>query len=82
MAPFNAYLTLTGIETLKLRMQKHMSNALKVATFLKSHKKIDHVFWAGFKDNPSYKLAKNILALALAQYLLSQLSQDMKELKN
>ena len=62
MAPFNAYLTLTGIETLKLRMQKHMSNALKVATFLKSHKKIDHVFWAGFKDNPSYKLAKKYLS--------------------
>ena len=58
MSPFNAYLTLTGIETLKLRMQKHMSNASLVANFLKSHKNIDYVSWSGFKENPFFKLGK------------------------
>ena len=58
MSPFNAYLTLTGIETLNLRMQKHMSNAEKVADFLINHRKVDSVSWSGFQDNNSYQLAK------------------------
>ena len=58
MSPFNAYLTLTGIETLNLRMQKHMSNAEKVANFLIKHNKVDNVSWSGFQNNKSYKLAK------------------------
>ena len=58
MSPFNAYLTLTGIETLNLRMQKHMSNAEKVANFLIKHNKVDTVSWSGFQNNKSYKLAK------------------------
>ena len=58
MSPFNAYLTLTGIETLNLRMQKHMSNAEKVANFLIKHNKVDAVSWSGFQNNKSYKLAK------------------------
>ncbi len=58
MAPFNAYLTLTGLETLKLRMQKHMFNASKVAFFLKNHQKINNVSWAGFKESTFHELAK------------------------
>jgi len=58
MSPFNAYLTLTGIETLNLRMQKHMSNAKKVANFLIKHEKVNSVSWSGFQDNKSYDLAK------------------------
>ena len=58
MSPFNAYLTLTGIETLNLRMQKHMSNAEKVANFLIKHNKVDTVTWSGFQNNKSHKLAK------------------------
>ena len=58
MSPFNAYLTLTGIETLNLRMQKHMSNAEKVANFLINHNNVDSVSWSGFQNNKSYKLAK------------------------
>ncbi len=58
MAPLNAYLTLTGIETLQLRMEKHMYNSSKVATFLKKHEKVNFVSWAGFKNSPFYKLGK------------------------
>ena len=58
MSPFNAYLTLIGIETLNLRMQKHMSNAEKVANFLIKHNKVDTVSWSGFQNNKSHKLAK------------------------
>ena len=58
MAPFNAYLTLTGIETLQLRMEKHMYNSSKVANFLKKHNKVNSVSWAGFKNSPFYNLGK------------------------
>ena len=40
MAPMNAYLTISGIETLGLRMERHCENGLKVARFLESHPKV------------------------------------------
>jgi O-acetylhomoserine (thiol)-lyase len=58
MAPLNAYLTLIGLETLPLRMKQHMKNSKKIATFLKSHSKVNHVSWAGFEENIYNKLAK------------------------
>ena len=61
MSPFNAYLTLTGIETLNLRMQKHMSNADEVANFLIKHDKVDSVSWSGFQKNKSYKFLLKII---------------------
>ncbi len=58
MSPMNAFLTLIGLETLTLRMQKHMSNSEKVAVFLKRHPKVNSLSWAGFKENKYYNLAK------------------------
>lgn len=58
MAPMNAYLTLTGIETLPLRMQKHASNALEVATWLDKNDNVDWVSYAGLQSNPYHSLAK------------------------
>ena len=57
--PMDCFLTLRGIKTLHLRMQRHSENAEKIAMFLKEHKKIANVYWAGFKDHKNYDIAKN-----------------------
>ena len=56
LSPMNAFLVLTGIETLPLRMQKHCDNALAVAKWLKLNPKVEWVNYAGLEDNPSYGL--------------------------
>jgi O-acetylhomoserine (thiol)-lyase len=56
LSPMNAFLVITGIETLPLRMQKHCDNALAVARWLKQHPKVAWVNYAGLEDNPCYAL--------------------------
>ena len=61
LSPFNAFLVLQGIETLALRMERHVDNALRVARFLDGH---DHVAWvkyAGLPDHPDHALANRYL---------------------
>jgi len=58
ISPFNAFLILTGIETLPLRMQRHCDNALQVATWLTRHDKIAWVNYAGLPDNQFHALAR------------------------
>ncbi|MES2254648.1 MAG: O-acetylhomoserine aminocarboxypropyltransferase [Pseudomonadota bacterium] len=58
LSPMNAFLILTGTETLPLRMQKHCDNALAVARWLKANPKIAWVNYAGLEDNESYALHK------------------------
>jgi O-acetylhomoserine (thiol)-lyase len=58
LSPFNAFLIITGIETLPLRMQKHCDNALAVAKFLSTHEKVAWVSYAGLPANRYYKLAQ------------------------
>lgn len=60
-APMNAFLTLTGIETLVLRMERHCQNAQKVAEFLKGHRAVEWVNYAGLPDSPYHALAKKYL---------------------
>ena len=57
-SPFNAFLTLLGLETLHLRMPKHSENALAVAKFLKGHNKVTWVNYPGLEDHPQHDLAK------------------------
>jgi O-acetylhomoserine (thiol)-lyase len=56
LSPMNAFLVLTGIETLPLRMQKHCDNALAVARWLKQSPKVAWVSYAGLEDDPCYNL--------------------------
>jgi O-acetylhomoserine (thiol)-lyase len=56
IAPFNAFLILTGIETLPLRVQRHSDNALAVANWLKAHPKVSWVNYAGLEDSDNYAL--------------------------
>jgi len=58
ISPMNAFLILTGIETLPLRMQRHCDNALKVAQWLSNHDKIAWVNYAGLPGNNFYDLAQ------------------------
>ena len=61
MAPMNAFLTLTGLETLPLRMRQHNENAEKVAQFLRNHNGVTKVSWAGFTDSTHHELGKKYL---------------------
>ncbi len=61
LAPMNAFLALTGMETLALRMERHCSNALALAQWLKSHPKVSWVSYAGLEDDPYYPLATRYL---------------------
>lgn len=61
MSPFAAFLFLLGIETLHLRMPRHVENALAVARWLKTHPAVAWVNYAGLEDNPSYANAKKYL---------------------
>ena len=59
-APFHSYLAMIGIDTLGLRMERHMSNALKVADYLTSHKKVKWVNFPGLDDHPDHATAKKM----------------------
>jgi O-acetylhomoserine (thiol)-lyase len=61
LSPMNAFLTLTGIETLHLRMDRHVENALRVAKFLADHPRVAWVSYAGLKDSPFQELARKYL---------------------
>jgi O-acetylhomoserine (thiol)-lyase len=56
ISPFNAFMILTGIETLPLRMQRHCDNALAAATWLKAHEKVSWVSYSGLADDPNHAL--------------------------
>ena len=58
MSPFNAYMTLLGLETLSLRMDKHVSNSRKIAQFLKTSKAVEWVSYAELEDHDSYELCQ------------------------
>lgn len=57
-SPFNSYMTLIGLETLSLRMQRHCESALKIAEYLENHPCINWVNYPGLKTNKYYDLAK------------------------
>jgi cystathionine gamma-synthase len=59
LAPFDSWLTLRGIKTLGLRMEKHEQNAAVIAEWLRGHKKVEQVFYAGFADHPQYELSRS-----------------------
>jgi O-acetylhomoserine (thiol)-lyase len=61
LSPMNAFLTLTGIESLHVRMDRHVANAQKVAEFLAEHPRVAWVSYAGLKSSPYYELARKYL---------------------
>jgi O-acetylhomoserine/O-acetylserine sulfhydrylase len=61
LSPFNSFLFLQGLETLSLRVERHSSNALTLATWLESHPSVEFVWYPGLKSSPYHDLAKKYL---------------------
>jgi O-acetylhomoserine (thiol)-lyase len=61
LSPMNAFLLLQGIETVALRVERHVENARKVAEFLRKHSRVESVNFAGFADSPYYPLVQKYL---------------------
>jgi cystathionine beta-lyase len=57
--PMDSFLTLRGIKTLHVRMERHCQNAKKIALFLNNHSKVEKVFWPGFEFHPNHLIAKD-----------------------
>lgn len=62
LSPFNAFLLLQGIETVSLRVERHVENARKVAEFLRDDRRVASVSYVGFADNPYHALCQKYLA--------------------
>lgn len=58
LAPFDSYLTMRGIKTLELRMQRHNQNALALAQHLEAHSRVKRVIYPGLESHPQHSLAK------------------------
>lgn len=63
LSPFDAYLINRGMKTLEIRMEKHCSNAQKVAEFLEMHPAVESIAYPGLKSFPQYELAKKQMSL-------------------
>lgn len=61
LSPFNAFLLLQGLETLSLRVQRHVDNAMELATWLSQHDKVESVYYAGLPGNAGHDNAKKYL---------------------
>ena len=57
--PMDSFLTLRGIKTLHVRMQRHCENGKALANYLVNHPKIEKVYWPGFESHPNHDIAKN-----------------------
>ena len=58
LSPFNAFLVLQGLQTLSLRMERHVENAMAVANHLESHDQVEWVTYPGLQSSPYYELAQ------------------------
>jgi cystathionine gamma-lyase len=57
-SPFDSWLVLRGIKTLAIRMKAHEQNAIKIATYLETHPKVEKVVYPGLKSHPQYEIAQ------------------------
>ena len=69
LAPMSAYLILLGVETLALRMERHVDNARRVAEFLRSDHRVAWVDYAGFPESPFYEMTQRYLGGRAASLL-------------
>jgi len=61
LSPFNSFLFLQGLETLSLRVQRHVDNAMEIATWLEGHEQVDKVWYAGLESHERHDYAKKYL---------------------
>ncbi len=82
ISPMNSFLLLQGLETLSVRMDRHVQNALGIAKFLEEHPKIGRVNYAGLESHPHHDLAKKYLPKgpgAVLSFDLNPSSGDVRE---
>jgi len=79
LSPFNSFLFLQGLETLSLRMEKHVQNTLALARWLESHPKVEKVNYPGLESSPYYNLAKKYLPKGAGAVLGFTLKADSKK---
>ena len=76
--PFSSFLALRGVKTLPLRMRQHCGNAMHVATWLKSHPKVERVVYPGLATHPQHLLAarqmNNLFGAMIAVYLKTNMA--------
>ncbi len=76
LAPMNAFLLLQGIETVALRIDRHVENARKVAVFLRADARVESVNYAGFEDNPYHPLVRKYLGGRACSLLTFEIQGD------
>ena len=79
--PFDSFLALRGLKTLSLRMERHCSNALKIARWLENHRKIDKVFYPGLESFKQYELAKKQMN-GFGGIISANINSDISEVIN
>lgn len=80
-SPMNSFLALQGLETLSLRMEKHVANAQKIADFLEKHPRVASVAYAGLPSNPHYHLAQKYLPRGAGGVLAFELNDAQEYLR-
>jgi O-acetylhomoserine/O-acetylserine sulfhydrylase len=81
ISPFNSFLLIQGLETLSLRMDRHVENALALARWLEQHPRVESVNYPGLESSPSYQLAKKYFKRG-AGSMLSFIVRGNKEAAN
>ncbi|PAF52396.1 O-acetylhomoserine aminocarboxypropyltransferase/cysteine synthase family protein [Helicobacter sp. 13S00477-4] len=82
LSPFNAWLVIQGLETLKIRIHEHSNNALKIANFLKSHPKVHSVNYPALEENPYFARSQKYLKDGLCSGLISfEINGDFESTK-
>ncbi|MGP9617297.1 bifunctional o-acetylhomoserine/o-acetylserine sulfhydrylase [Arthrobacter sp. AOP36-A1-22] len=74
VSPFNAFLIAQGLETLSLRMERHVANAQKVAEWLEAHAQVDSVAFAGLPSSPWYELGRKYAPRGVGAVLAFEIS--------
>jgi O-acetylhomoserine/O-acetylserine sulfhydrylase len=81
ISPFNSFLLLQGLETLSLRMERHVQNTLALAKWLKSHPAVEKVSYPGLEGDTNYDLAKKYLPKGAGGVLSFVLKADKSKSK-
>jgi O-acetylhomoserine (thiol)-lyase len=79
LSPFNAFLMLQGVETLSLRMERHVSNALKVIAFLKDHPQVEKVNHPSLEESPYHELYKRYFPNGAGSVFTFDIKGDSKK---
>jgi O-acetylhomoserine (thiol)-lyase len=79
ISPMNSFLLLQGVETLSLRMDRHVQNAAAVSKFLSEHPAVGRVFYAGLPEHPHYERAKKYLPKGPGAVMSFELKNDSRE---